>query len=182
MSAMKFCIPLFTVFLAVFCGCDRRHFIAGHDDVGQFILKTAEQFGGTPTATNGLPRISDQWSYFEESNRVVIKLSNQTFPAVVEFLHQSFGKPTGTGDSYRYYEYQLQLTTKGAILSNGVYNGAVLYLQEGDKDTEVIIQSHPEPNFSMLLPNMRIGCKSHTVCFLRLVPLRRTGNQGVGSR
>ena len=86
---MKIFTPLLVVGLV--CGCARQHFIAGHGDVGQFILQTAVQFGGAPIATNGLPRVSDQWSYLAESNRVVIKLSNQTFQAVVEFLHQSFG-------------------------------------------------------------------------------------------
>lgn len=143
---MKICIPLFTMFLAVLCGCDRRHFVAGDGDVGQFILQTAERFGGSPIGTNGLPRISDEWRYFEDSDRVVIMLSKQTFPVVGDFLHQSFGQPTGSGDSGRYFAYQL--STNGAAL----YNGAIIYLHQWDKDTEVIICPHPLPNFSMMLP------------------------------
>jgi hypothetical protein len=80
---------------------DQRHFIAGHDDVGQFILQTAKRFGGTPLATNGLTPISDQWSYIEDTNGVVIMLSKQAFPVILDFLHQSLGKPSGEGDSGR---------------------------------------------------------------------------------
>jgi len=149
---MKICTPLFTLFLTVLCGCDHRHFIAGHGDVGQFVLQTAERFGGTPIATNGLPHISDQWEYFEDSDGVVIMLSKQTFPAVVEFLHQSFGQPSGYGDSGRYYAYQL--STNGTT----VYNGAILYLHQWDNNTEVKIRWHPMPTLSMMLPNKSRDC------------------------
>jgi hypothetical protein len=145
MSAMKICTLLFTLFLAVLCGCGHWLFTDGHGDVGQFILQNAEHFGGTPTATNGLPRISDQWRYFKGSNRVVIDLSPQKFPAVEAFLRQSFGQPTGYGNKYYYY----QLST----------NGGSLYLLGSDKSTEVIIQWHPMPTLSMMLPNNQTSRK-----------------------
>ncbi len=74
-------------------------------------------------------------------------LSKETFPAAVEFLHQSFGQPSGYGDSGRYYAYQL--STNGV----GVYNGAILYLHQWDNNTEVKIRWHPMPTLSMMLPN-----------------------------
>lgn len=118
--------------------------IAGQGNVGQFILQTTEQFGGTPTAPSELPHLSDQWSYLKENNRVVIKLSNEDFPATVKFLQQSFSNPSGYGDmapngEIREYDYRLST------------NGACLYIHKLDKDTEVIIQSYPEPTLSMKL-------------------------------
>ncbi len=148
MSTMKICALLFTLFLIVLCGCDHRRFIAGHGDVGQFVLQTAERFGGIPIATNGLPSISDKWSYFEDSDGVVIMLSKQIFPDVVAFLHQSFGQPAGYGDSDRYYYYQLST------------NGGSLYLHQWDNNTEVKIRWHPMPTLSKMLPNIKIGCTS----------------------
>lgn len=123
----------------------------GQGDIGQFILQTAEQFGGTPTVTNGLPHIPGRWHCLKEKDRIIIELSKQTFPAVVDFLHRSFGQPDGYGGSGTYYEYDL--TKKGAVVSARVYHGAVLYALESDEDTEVIIQSHPEPTLSMIQPN-----------------------------
>jgi hypothetical protein len=68
-------------------------------------------------------------------------LSKQTFPAVVGFLHQSFGEPSGYGDSGRYFDYRLST------------NGASLYLHQWDENTEVKIRWHPMPTLSMMLPN-----------------------------
>lgn len=123
---------------------DQRHFTAGHDDVGQFILQTAERFGGTPLATNGLTRISEQWSFFEDTNGVAIRLSKETFPVIGEFLHQSFGKPSGYGHSGRYYGYWLLPNHQW-----GTNNGANLELHQWDTNTEVDILWHSSPTLSM---------------------------------
>lgn len=77
-------------------------------------------------------------------------------------MHQSLGKPDGYGGSGTYYVYYL--TKKGVVDSARVYHGAVLYALESDEDTEVIIQSHPEPTLSMIQPNdmiqMRLDLES----------------------
>ena len=142
---MKICTLLFTLFLTVLCGCGHWLFTVGHGDAGQFILQTAERFGGTPTATNGLPRISDQWWYYDGGDRVVIDLSSQAFPAVEAFLHQSFGLPTSDGNKHCLYLFST--------------NRGYLYLTGSDKDTEILIHSGPMPTLSMMLPNNQKVCK-----------------------
>jgi hypothetical protein len=146
MSVMKICISLFTLFVTVICGCGCRQ--VGHGDVGQFILQSAEKFGGTPLATNGLPPITEQWSYHEDTDEVEILISKQVFPAVAAFLHQSFGEPTGRWGRGEVIEYRFST------------NGACLFLFDSGKKniTEVIIRRHPFPTLSMMLPNKRIDC------------------------
>jgi hypothetical protein len=123
-ARMKIFTSLFVI--GLLCGCTHRHFVAGHGDVGQFILQTAIQFGGTPVTTNNLPPISDQWSYLEDKGGVIINLTHQELPAVESFLHQSFGQPAG-GNAGKDGYYQL--TT----------NGASIYFTDVNHATQVII-------------------------------------------
>jgi hypothetical protein len=152
MNVMKIYISLFALVLTVLCGCgtqqQQQHYTSGQGDVGQFILQTAERFGGVPLATNGLPRISDQWSYSEDTNGVVIMLSKQAFPALVDFLRQSFGPPPGSGDSGREYSYWLWANHHW-----GDNHDANLKLHQWDTNTEVDILWHQRPNYSMMQPN-----------------------------
>jgi hypothetical protein len=128
-ARMKICTPLLA--FALLCGCAHQRFVAGHSDVGQFILQTAVQFGGVPATTNGLPPISDQWRYSEDSGGIIINLTHQDFPAVESFLHQSFGQPAGGHDGKNGY---YRLTT----------NGGSIYFTDADHATQVIIlRSHP---------------------------------------
>jgi hypothetical protein len=120
---------------------DQRHFTVGHDDVGPFILQTARRFGNIPLATNGLPRISDQWSYFEDADGVVIMLSKQAFPVVLDFLRHSLGKPSGDGDSGRYYGYWLSTNQQWNT------NDANLEIHQWGTNTEVDILWHQRPTF-----------------------------------
>ena len=144
MRAVKISSLIFTLVLllliVVYTYRDPLLFTTGHGDVGSFILQTAEHYGGTPITTNGLPFISDQWRYCDISKDVVIHLAQKKFPAVETFLKQSFGKEVGWGgDDYRIY----RLST----------NGVTVYLYGCGDVTEIIICSHPKPNFSMMPPN-----------------------------
>jgi hypothetical protein len=90
-----------------------RHIVAGHGEVGQFILQTVIQFGGTPITTNGLPHISAQWSYADQPGGIVINLKQQELPAAVSFLHRAFGQPTWQhGDTNGFF----QLTKNGCTI------------------------------------------------------------------
>jgi hypothetical protein len=117
--------------LALVCGCAHQRFVAGHGDAGQFILDMAVQFGGTPTTTNGLPAISDQWRCSEDAGGFVVHLSQQEFPAVEQFLHQSFGQPAG-GQPGRNGYYRL--TTNG---------GSIYFTDDDGETTVIILRSHP---------------------------------------
>jgi len=112
--------------VGLLCGCARRHFVTGQGDVGQFILRTAIQFGGTPVTTNNLPLISDGWSYLEDKGGIIINLKHQELPAVESFLHQSFGPPAGGNAGMNGYYH---LTT----------NGAMIYFMDVNHTTQVII-------------------------------------------
>jgi hypothetical protein len=90
------------------------YIVVGHGDVGQFILRTVIQFGGTLITTNGLPPISDQWSYADDSRVIVINLTHQELPAVDSFLHQSFGQTAWRHDGQSAF---YQLTTNGCSIS-----------------------------------------------------------------
>lgn len=130
--AMKIWASLFT--FALLCGCAHQHFVTGHGDVGQFILRKATHFGGTPTTTNGLPAISDHWRYSEDEHGIVIRLSQREYPSVESFLHQSFGLPAG-GNSGKNGYYRL--TTKGGSI----------YFTDDDHMTTVIILRSPPPGW-----------------------------------
>jgi hypothetical protein len=128
-ARMKICTPLLVIGLV--CGCAHQRFVAGHGDVGQFILQTAVQFGGAQITTNGLPSVSDQWRYSEDSGGIIINLTHQEFAGVESFLHQSFGQPAGGNEGKNGY---YRLTT----------NGGSIYFTDADHATQVIIlRSHP---------------------------------------
>jgi len=126
---MKIWTPLFV--LAFLCGCAHQRFTAGHGDVGQFVLQTAVQFGGTPISTNGLPPISDQWHYSEDAGGFIIHFSQRDFQAVESFLHQSFGQPAGGHPGANGY-YRL---TK--------FGGSIYFTDDDDQTTVIILRSHP---------------------------------------
>jgi hypothetical protein len=90
---MRVCTSLFILLAAFCCGCSSDHFIAGHGDVGEFILQQAVVHGGSP-ATNSLPILSDRWRYSEDKDGVVIQMAREKYPAVEAFLRQAFGEPT----------------------------------------------------------------------------------------
>jgi hypothetical protein len=142
MSAIKIYVLLFTLILAVLWifNYARLYRTVGHGDVDQFILQKAERFGCTPITTNGLPQISNQWRYREFNDGVLVDFPNQSFPAALKFLRQAFGPENGSGNSNRYYEFPLST------------NGASIYLHQWNKNTELMILSHPEPTLSMKLP------------------------------
>jgi hypothetical protein len=130
---MKLWIPLLTLILCVSSGFGCRR--VGHGDVGQFILQSAEKVGGIPLATNGLPTITEPWSYREDSDEVEILISKQVFPVIAAFLQQSFGEPTGRWGGGEVIEYRFST------------NGACLFLFDSGKKniTEIIIRRHPFP-------------------------------------
>lgn len=118
------------------CGCAHQHFAAGHGDVGQFILHTAIQFSGNPAVTNGLPVISDQWSYSEDAGGFIIHLSQQEFPAVESFLRRSFGQPAGGNPGKNGY---YRLTPRG---------GGIYFTDDDHLTTVIILRSHPPKDAS----------------------------------
>lgn len=115
----------------------------GHGDAGQFILQTAERYGGIPLATNGLLDISGQWKYVRyKDGRTTIRLSEQAFPVVQKFLIQSLDLRQGfCAPGY----YQYELSTNGAnieLLGEKCTNF---------KYTELHFLRHPPPPLSMNL-------------------------------
>lgn len=107
-----------------------RVLVAGHGEVGQFILQTAIQFGGTPITTNSLPHISDKWSYADDPGGIVINLTHQDLTAVDSFLHQAFGQPVWRHDGQSAY---YQLTTNACSIS---------FMDEHDATYVVISRPH----------------------------------------
>lgn len=79
--------------LTLLCGCRSGHFTKGHGDAGQFILQQALIYGAHPMATNSVPAIDTRWSYFVDTNGMVMQLPREQFSDVCVFLRQAFGSP-----------------------------------------------------------------------------------------
>ena len=108
---------IFALAVLLICGCATEHHIAGHGDVGQFILERAISYGGSPTTTNGLPAITSRWSYYEDvGGSVVILMSRSDYSSTETFLSQAFAGqrqfgPKDGDDGFRIFE--CRLTSKG---------------------------------------------------------------------
>ncbi len=117
----------------------------GHGDAGQSILQNVEKYGGVPKATNGLPRISVQWSYTEYNDgTTTIRLPVHTFPDVKRLLKQSLGPPQGWGASGWNIEYEL--STNGANIE--VYGGEITDFEY----TDLVFSWHRPPTLSEMGP------------------------------
>ena len=103
---------IIAIAVSVFYGCAVEHYVAGHGDVGQFILQRAISAGRSPTTTNGLPAITSRWRYSEDEHGVVVFMSRGDYPAAESFLtrafagQQQFGPEEGS-DGSRILEYHL---------------------------------------------------------------------------
>jgi hypothetical protein len=86
-------------------------------------LQQAESYGGSPTATNGLPAITSRWRYSEDANGMQIFLSRSDYASVEMFLNQAFaGKPqfgpkVSEDGSSRIHEYRMSSKGGGIQLS-----------------------------------------------------------------
>lgn len=130
---MRFRTYLFTVAVALACGCATEHLTKRRGDVGQFILQQAIRYGGSPTTTNGLPVITSHWSYLEDAHGMQIHLPANTYSGVEGFLNQAFAGqrqfgPAGSAAARtRIHEYRMS------------EKGGGIQLNEQDSETVVII-------------------------------------------
>ena len=107
-----------------------KNTVAGHGDVGRFIMQTAVHYGKKSPATKELPFISDQWSYNEyyDSHDIRITLSPQKFADVKSFLDQFFGPPYfSRGGKQSDYKYGLTKPENGGSIG-------VSIMTVGDRD------------------------------------------------
>lgn len=95
---MRIYIYIIVFATALFSGClpdaPYAHFKTGHGDAGQYILDRALYYGVTPTVTNGLPPLTEQWSYADNGVGAGVRMSKNECKAVEGFLLQAFGQPT----------------------------------------------------------------------------------------
>jgi hypothetical protein len=128
-SMKQVCFFVFAIML--FCSCATGHFTKGHDDVGQFILQQAMNYGGNPATTNGLPAITEHWHCSEDAGGVVIFMSRSDYPSVQSYDSSIFWsaavRPKRHARWWQAGEYRL--TSKG---------GGIQFSRD-DKETEVII-------------------------------------------
>jgi hypothetical protein len=79
------------------CGCrSGKHYVRGHGDAGQFILRQAVAYGGRPVTTNGLPRIEGDWRYIQDEYGVGLLLSKSQYQQVQDFVSAAFGPPSNS--------------------------------------------------------------------------------------
>jgi hypothetical protein len=114
----------------------------GHGDAGQFILRTARDYGAVPRVTNGLPRISVQWRYTKyDDGTIEMTLPVNAFPDVRRLLKQMLGPPQGSAASGWYFEYDL--STNGARGANLEISGGAA---ADFKSTDVEFCRHRPPS------------------------------------
>ena len=124
---------IFVLAVGLACGCTTEYFTKSHGDVGQFILQQTVRYGGSPTTTNGLPVITSQWRYLEDSHGMQIHLPPNAYSDIEAFLNQAFaGKrqfgPEGSADARtRIHEYRMS------------DKGGGVQLTEQDSETLVLV-------------------------------------------
>jgi hypothetical protein len=133
LSVMRVHTFIFALAVGLFCGCATEHSTIGHGDVGQFILQQAINYGGSPTTTNGLPVITSNWRYSEDSYGMQIYLSRSDYVSVELFLNQAFaGKPqfgpkVSDDGSSRIHEYRMS-SKGGGIQLSGHDSGTLIII------------------------------------------------------
>jgi hypothetical protein len=92
---MNLITPLLVLFASVLCGLAEAKATSGHGDVGLYILQQAIRFGCDPIKTNGLPTLTNSWSFSEDSHGrgVVILLNKESYAVTEAFLEKAFGSP-----------------------------------------------------------------------------------------
>jgi hypothetical protein len=124
---------IFALATAIACGCATEHFTKDSGDVGQFILRQAIRYGGSPTSTNGLPVVTSRWRYLEDAHGMQIHLPADTYSDVESFLDKAFAGvrqfgPAGSPDTRtRIHSYRMSA------------KGGGIQLSEQDSDTQVIV-------------------------------------------
>jgi hypothetical protein len=115
------------------CGCATQHYTKGRGDVGQFILRQAISYGGSPTTTNGLPVISTRWRYSEDDHGMEICLIRSDYDRVELFLNLAFaglpqyGPKISADGINRIHEYRMSPQGGGIQLtSDDAGAGAVI--------------------------------------------------------
>ena len=115
----------FVCCLGLLVGCARPHYVIGHGDAGQFMLRHAVAYGARPVTTNSLPVLNGEWQYIEDKHGVGLVFPASRYAEVESFFTAAFGPRSGKPGW-------------------GVRDiGAAIYLQLSD--TSTIVGIHP-PN------------------------------------
>ena len=92
--------------LALLVGCSSGDDSAGYErksgDLGAFILQQSPKFGAHIHHTNGLPLLSADWRYKEDTDGFQIYIVGDHFAEIQSFLAAAFGlpaKPPTTNES-----------------------------------------------------------------------------------
>ena len=128
--------------MVVMCGCSKspRTVSTTHNgDLGQTMLRTIEEHGGRPNATNDLPEIHCEWrkevltgaEYLHDREQVTIRIAGDRFQEVTGFLARALGPPTEPA----------KMHTNGFL--HGWYSGADigggLQFYQGENETGLIL-------------------------------------------
>ena len=80
---------------ALLVGCAGHHYVTGHGDAGQFMLRHAIAYGARPVTTNGLPALDGDWQYIEDKHGVGLVFPLSRYAEVESFLTSAFGPRSG---------------------------------------------------------------------------------------
>ena len=110
---------IFGVLSGEFCslaGDTHYQFINGKGDAGPFILKTALARRAQVLSTNGLPLLTNAWTYEESSLWTILRLAAVQSNAVHSLFTKVLGKPTSEGDLFGSYCRNYTTTDGGPLI------------------------------------------------------------------
>ena len=130
---------IYALAVVVVCSCATEHYVKSQGDVGQFILRQAINYGGSPTTTNNLPVVMSHWRFSEDAHGMQIYLPSNDYSNVETFLNQAFadkqqfGPKVSEAGSSQIHEYRMSPIGGGIQLTGNNAETSVIIIRPKSK-------------------------------------------------